>query len=313
MSDQDTVPGEVAHTEPAASNGDTRSRLPQCPYCGSNNVRLSSKQSRLRLVSRYRCRNCGHHFEVSAGHVSKGHKGSNHHQAGSGTRRHLIVGGALLVVAIVAVAAFFGLRSDDSATAAAPVLSKAAATAPESKGDAATTFDRAMHFWQAEEYGESFNWFRTAANMGHGDSMYFLAKSYRQGRGTVQNYRFAFEYMKKAAFKGVETAQFDLAYMYRDGIGTLEDQRNAYAWLNILGARGNEEAALERNRLAGLMAPSDVEAGQELSIKLIEELKTSVMSVTEDDMQSTAGMQMPEGFPAGPESPPPPPVAPPQP
>lgn len=313
MSDQDTVPGEVAHAEPAASNGDTRSRLPQCPYCGSNNVRLSSKQSRLRLVSRYRCRKCGHHFEVSAGHVSKGH--TNHRQAPTGARRFLVVGGALMVLAVVAVAAYFGLRSGDPAgTAPVPEVSKAAATAPESKGDAATTFERAMHFWQAEEYGESFNWFRTAANMGHGDAMYFLAKSYRQGRGTVQNYRFAFEYMKKAAFKGVEKAQFDLAYMYRDGVGTLEDQRNAYAWLNILGARGNEEAALERNRLAGLMAPSDVESGQELSIKLIEELKTSVMSVTEDDMQSTAGMQVPEGFFAGPESaPPPPPAGPPQP
>jgi predicted RNA-binding Zn-ribbon protein involved in translation (DUF1610 family) len=278
------------HPQDSTGSNQSSSRRPHCPYCGSDNVRLSTKQSKIRLVSRYRCRKCGHHFEVSAGHATKSASSRHGH---SRSKRGLIIGGVLLIVALLALGVFASLRHEQSASK--PVESKASASAPEAKGDPASAFARGMHFYEALEYRESFNWFRNAANMGHGEAMYFLAKSYRKGQGTVQNYRFAFEYMKKAAFKGVEKAQFDLAYMYRDGVGTLQDERTAYAWLNILGARGNEEAALDRNRLSTLMAPSDVEAAQELSMKLIEELKTSVMSVGNGDTPALGGMQMPEG------------------
>jgi len=53
--------------------------------------------------------------------------------------------------------------------------------------------------------------------------------------------------------------------MYYDGTGVIQDNLYAHMWLNIAASQGIEDAARNRDIIAGEMAPADISAAQNLA------------------------------------------------
>jgi len=190
------------------------------------------------------------------------------------------VGVSLAVAAIAAVVLVTTWQSPSLGEATAQNSRLAKQTAPVAGSDAASMFKRAFHFWTLGDYSESFTWFKSAANKEHREARYYLALSYRDGLGTVQNYRDAFEQMQIAAHQGHLQAQYELGGMYRDGLGVSASREAAYAWWNIASSRGHEAATLERSKFASIMSSQQLMQAQDLTMKELAAIKTPAAADT---------------------------------
>jgi hypothetical protein len=68
-----------------------------------------------------------------------------------------------------------------------------------------------------------------------------------------------------AADQGDAEAQLALGGMYAAGLGVPEDYVSAHMWFNLAAARGNEDAAKMRERVAKLMNQAQIAEAQRLA------------------------------------------------
>jgi TPR repeat protein len=122
--------------------------------------------------------------------------------------------------------------------------------------------------------GEAYKQFLRGANAGDRHSLRELAKAYEVGQpGMPQNYRLTVDYYTRAAMRRDPKAIRILADRYEAGDRTPRDLQQAYAWRLVLIELEEKEADRESLRsIEGHMNLAEVQAGQELAIKLIKDM-----------------------------------------
>ncbi len=81
------------------------------------------------------------------------------------------------------------------------------------------------------------------------------------------DYATALREFRVLAEQGDASAQNNLALMYGDGQGVTQDYVQAHMWFNLAGARGDKEAAKNRDIVAKLMTPAQIAEAQRLAGK----------------------------------------------
>jgi len=121
---------------------------------------------------------------------------------------------------------------------------------------------------------EAYKQYLRGANAGDRHSLRELAKAYETGQpGLPQNYRLAVEYYTRAAARRDGKSIRILAERHESGEKTPKDLQQAYAWrLVLIEIEDNPEDVAKLGELEKKMDLKDVQAGQELAIKLIKDL-----------------------------------------
>jgi tetratricopeptide (TPR) repeat protein len=257
-----------------------------CRYCGSTNVRPSSKASARVEYVVYRCRACKQHFKVFS----------------TRPRLHAYLGVGVLVLILVGGTLGFFLSSGPEVAhpshsdAQDPVSLSQVQTGAQ-HGDPQAQYELGLRYWHNEQYKEALPLLRAAANRGHAEAQYQMGMAYLEGRGIVQNYRGAMEYFSKAAEQGHLEAEYRLGLFYRDGLAAPMDREMAYVWLNVAAAQGHLDALGARERLAQIMSREEIVRAQETSAQMHQKL-------------STRAPGQPKPAPAAPAAPTPPAAAP---
>jgi TPR repeat protein len=122
--------------------------------------------------------------------------------------------------------------------------------------------------------GEAYTQYLRGANAGDRHSLREMAKAYEIGQpGLPQNYRLAVEYHTRAAMRRDGKSIRILADRYESGEKTPKDPQQAYAWrLVLIEIEDKPDDIAKLGELEKTMKLADVQAGQELAIKLIKEL-----------------------------------------
>lgn len=121
---------------------------------------------------------------------------------------------------------------------------------------------------------EAYTQYLRGANVGDRHSLREMAKAYELGQpGLPQNYRLAVDYYTRAAMRRDGKSIRILADRYESGDRTPKDPQQAYAWrLVLIETEDNPDDVAKLGLLEQTMKLTDVQAGQELAIKLIEDL-----------------------------------------
>jgi len=88
---------------------------------------------------------------------------------------------------------------------------------------------------------------------------------YDKGLGVPQDYKTAVKWYRFAAKQGDANAQFNLGVMYGMGMGVTKDYVYALMWWNIAASSGNKDAVKNRDIVAKVMTPTQLEKAQDLA------------------------------------------------
>ena len=116
-----------------------------------------------------------------------------------------------------------------------------------------------------QNYAEAAKWYRKAADQGYAVAQFNLGVMYNEGQGVPQNYAEATKWYRKAADQGHADAQYNLGFMYDDGQGVPQDYVQAHVWFNLAAAQGDANAAQDRDLMASMMTPAQIEKAQALA------------------------------------------------
>ena len=125
-----------------------------------------------------------------------------------------------------------------------------------------------------KQLNEAYVQYLRGANAGDRHCLREMAKAYETGQpGMPQNYRLAVDYYTRAAMRRDPKSIRILSDRYETGDRTPKDLQQAYAWRLVLIEI--EDNAIDAPKLGDLekkMELKDVQAGQELAIKLIKDM-----------------------------------------
>jgi hypothetical protein len=82
---------------------------------------------------------------------------------------------------------------------------------------------------------------------------------------TKKDYPTALKEFRLLANQGNADAQFFLGYMYATGKGVIQDYIQAHVWFNLSAARGNDNAAASREKIAKTMTPQQIAEAQKIA------------------------------------------------
>ncbi len=110
-------------------------------------------------------------------------------------------------------------------------------------------FSNGMNYYNKEEYVETAQWFRKAAEQGHAQAQYHLGRLYDSGKGVIEDNQQAVNWYRKAAEQGLAQAQYHLGRMYDSGKGVIEDNQQAVNWYRKAAEQGNANAQYHLSRM----------------------------------------------------------------
>ena len=116
----------------------------------------------------------------------------------------------------------------------------------------------------------SQQWFERAAQQNSPQALDALATKYRQGSGVIQNFKEALRLYLQAAEQGYPRAQHNLGSAFADGKGTFRDPIKAHMWFNLAAANGYSASVTARDRLASIMAESEITRAQDRALACLE-------------------------------------------
>ena len=115
-------------------------------------------------------------------------------------------------------------------------------------------------------YARARQWYRVAAHQGNQKAAVNLGSMHALGLGGPTNYQVAGQWFLLAANAGNIKAQENLGVLYRNGMGVRRDYVKAYMWFAIAAAtQRDSEAARQRDQIARLMEPDQIEQARKLS------------------------------------------------
>ena len=105
-----------------------------------------------------------------------------------------------------------------------------------------------------QDYEQAFAWYSKSAEQGDSEAQVNVGYMYENGLGTKKNMKEAFNYAQLAAESDHVVGQFNLAEFYRDGSDFVtQDLEVALHWFSLSADQGDEEAAVERDKLLKLI------------------------------------------------------------
>ncbi len=125
-----------------------------------------------------------------------------------------------------------------------------------------------------KQLNEAYVQYLRGANAGDRHCLREMAKAYEVGQpGMPQNYRLAVDYYTRAAMRRDPKSIRILSDRYETGDRTPKDLQQAYAWrLVLIEIEDNAIDVPKLGELEKKMELKDVQAGQELAIKLIKDM-----------------------------------------
>jgi uncharacterized protein len=106
-------------------------------------------------------------------------------------------------------------------------------------------------------------WYRKAAEQGHAEAQYNLARLYATGQGVARDQEAALHWMRAAASQGYAPAQARFGARYAAGNGISQDHRLAYFWLTLAFLRGDRRNEKLRAAEAQKLTPEVVAATEQ--------------------------------------------------
>lgn len=103
-------------------------------------------------------------------------------------------------------------------------------------------------------------WYRQAADKGHPEAQFFLARMYASGRGVKKDEEQAARWMSASAAQGYTFAMANLGDRYAAGNGVAKDDKRAYFWLTLAFLHGDKNAEKMRSAEAAKLQSADVSA-----------------------------------------------------
>jgi hypothetical protein len=89
---------------------------------------------------------------------------------------------------------------------------------------------------------------------------------YYNGRGVPQDHVEAEKWWRKAAAQGSVDAQNNLGIMYAEGQGDVpQDYVQSHMWFSLAAGAGNAGAVKNRDLVAAMMTPAQIEKAQALA------------------------------------------------
>lgn len=116
-----------------------------------------------------------------------------------------------------------------------------------------------------QDYFLAASWLRLAAMQGHSISQFNLGVMHQNGQGVPKNYAEAVKWYRLSAAQDYTSAQYNLGLMYALGYGVPQDYVKAHLWFNIAGAKGDKQAAKDRDVAAKRMPPQQVIEAQKMA------------------------------------------------
>ena len=121
-----------------------------------------------------------------------------------------------------------------------------------------------------QDYKEAFRWHKLAAEQGIANAQNNVGNMYRKGHGVPKDYKEAIRWYTLAAEQGNAHAQYGLGFMYVKGQGVIQDQVYAHMWWNISASTGFVTARKNKEKLASVMTPSQIEKAQDLARECVK-------------------------------------------
>jgi uncharacterized protein len=115
------------------------------------------------------------------------------------------------------------------------------------------------------DYAEAAKWYNKAADQGDSLAQNNLGFLYYSGRGLRQDYAEAARWFRKAADQDNPDAQTSLGVLYINGQGVPKDDVQAYMWWTLAANKGDANAVKNRDRLATLLTPAQIEQAKALA------------------------------------------------
>lgn len=101
-------------------------------------------------------------------------------------------------------------------------------------------------------------WYQLAADQGHAEAQFNLARLYSTGQGVKREQEQATRWMSAAATQGFAPAMAALGSRYASGTGIARDARLAYFWLTLAFLHGDRSAEKLRAAEAARLSPAEV-------------------------------------------------------
>jgi uncharacterized protein len=111
-----------------------------------------------------------------------------------------------------------------------------------------------------QDQAQAAYWYQQAAEKGHPEAQYNLARLYATGNGVPHDDEQAARWVRAAATQGYPPAQARLGHRYANGQGMTQDHRLAYFWLTLAFLRGEKSVEKLRAAEAAKLEPSVVSA-----------------------------------------------------
>lgn len=108
-----------------------------------------------------------------------------------------------------------------------------------------------------QDYVQAAYWYRQAADHGHAEAQFNLARLYAHGQGVPKDDKEAARWCRAAATHGFGPAQDRLGVRYSQGLGLPQDNGQAYFWLTVASNNGEKHADKLRGELKTKLTPGE--------------------------------------------------------
>jgi uncharacterized protein len=118
----------------------------------------------------------------------------------------------------------------------------------------------------ATDFTKAAYWYRLAADQGHAEAQYDLARLYSDGKGVPRDHTQAFKLAQMSAVQGYAPAAARLGWRYETGRGVEKDEAQAFFWWTVAARHGEKSAEKSRIELAGRLPPAVVAAAEQKAV-----------------------------------------------
>lgn len=126
-----------------------------------------------------------------------------------------------------------------------------------------TDWDRVEGYGVEQDQKQAAYWYQLAAEKGHPEAEYNLARLYATGQGVPRDQEQALRWVRAAASQGYAPAQARFGLRYSTGNGIGQDHRLAYFWLTLAYLHGDKSQEKLRAAEAAKLSPEVVTATEQ--------------------------------------------------
>jgi uncharacterized protein len=126
-----------------------------------------------------------------------------------------------------------------------------------------TDWARVEGYGIQQDQEQAAYWYELAAQQGHAEAQYNLARLYATGQGVPRDQEQALRWVRAAASQGYAPAQARFGVRYATGNGIAQDHRLAYFWLTLAFLHGDKSQEKLRATEGAKLSPQEVTATEQ--------------------------------------------------